>query len=59
MKSKCFKVTFENGDYFYTAFNGTKEEIRNYYIGKIFNLGVEKDDLQKCIAVEFLAEYED
>ena len=59
MKSKCFKAIFENGDYLYTAFNGTKEEIRNYYIGKIFNLGVENDDLQKCIAVEFLAEYED
>ena len=51
----AIRVIFENGDYFYTAFNGTKEEIITYYIGKMFNLGNVDDDMQKCVAVEFLS----
>lgn len=54
MIQHVIRVVFESGYYFYTAFNGTKEEIRNYYIGKIFNVGNVEDDMQKCVAVEFL-----
>ena len=51
---KTIKVIFENGDYLYTKINGTKEEIKNYFIGRIFNVGTVKDDLRKCINVEIL-----
>ena len=51
---QAVRVIMENGDYFCTAINGTKDEVRNYYIGKIFNVGFVHDNLQKCVAVEFL-----
>lgn len=34
-----FKIGFENGDSFETGFNGTLDEARRYYLGRVFNLG--------------------
>ena len=48
------KVIFENDDYLYTKINGTREEIEEYYIGNIFNIGVVNDNLQKCVSIEFI-----
>ena len=48
------KVIFEDGDYFFTTINGSEEEIKKYYIGKIFNIGRLTDNMQRCIDVEFL-----
>lgn len=47
------KVVLENGDFFHTKVNGTKEEIEKYYVGTTFNVGVITDDMQKCVRVEF------
>lgn len=55
MAKRVVKVLFGNGDYFFTEVNGTVSEIRNYYVGTTFNLGTVNDDLQKCVAVEFLS----
>lgn len=50
---KYCKVTFENGVTFGTSINGTDEEIKDYYIGRVFNIGQgENDDMQKCISCE-------
>lgn len=51
---KTVKVTFDNGDNIITNINGTKSEIKEYYIGSIFNIGTYKDCLAKAISVEFL-----
>lgn len=48
------KVIFEDGDFLYTTINGSKEDVRSYYIGKFFNCGTVKDDMKKCVDVEFL-----
>ena len=48
------KVTFENGDNVTTSINGSKDEVEAYYLGTVFNLGTDKDNLQKAINVEFL-----
>ena len=53
------KVKFENGDYFYTGFNGTRETAESYYLGKRFNIGSAEDNMQKCVAIEFLEEEDD
>lgn len=50
------KVFFEDGDSFITRINGTEEEIKNYYLGNIFNLGCVNDKMLKCVNVEFLGE---
>jgi len=47
-----YKVTFSNGDYLYTKLNASIEEAKAYYLGNIFNLGAEADNLQKCVDVE-------
>ena len=51
---KTVKVTFDNGDSIITNINGTESEIRDYYIGNIFNIGTYEDCLVKAISVEFL-----
>ena len=33
------KVTFEDGNYLHTKFNGTIETAKKYYFGNVFNLG--------------------
>ena len=48
------KVIMENGDYFFTKFNGTEETARQYYIGKVFNMGILKDKMVKCINIEVI-----
>ncbi|MEE1255999.1 MAG: hypothetical protein UHN47_05755 [Lachnospiraceae bacterium] len=48
------KVTFENGDSVTTSINGSKNEVEAYYLGTVFNLGTDKDNLQKAINVEFV-----
>lgn len=49
-----FKIGFENGDSFETGFNGTLDEVRRYYLGRVFNLGTVDDDMQRCNSVEQL-----
>ena len=51
---KTVKVTYDNGDSIITNINGTESEIRDYYIGNIFNIGTYEDYLAKAISVEFL-----
>lgn len=48
------KVIFEDGDFLYTTINGSKEDVRLYYIGKFFNCGTVEDNMKKCVDVEFL-----
>ena len=48
------KINYENGDHSYTRMNATPEEAKAYYIGKVFNIGVVSDNLQKCISIEIL-----
>lgn len=48
------KVIFEDGDYFFTTINGSEEEIKKYYIGKILNIGTLTDNMKICIDVEVL-----
>ena len=51
---KTIKVIFEDGNSLTTRINGAEDEIKAYYVGKVFNLGCVEDDLQKVIGVEFL-----
>jgi hypothetical protein len=53
----AIRVHTDSGDHFVTEFNGTKEQIIEYYVGKTFNMGycpVNEDRLEKCVRVEFL-----
>lgn len=54
MEQHEIKVILENGDYFCTKVSGTREYIEKYFTGNIFNVGIVKDDLQRCVKVEFL-----
>lgn len=49
------KATFDNGDCIITGFNASvgREAMARYYLGKMFNLGNDKDDMHKCVKVEF------
>lgn len=48
------KVNFDNGDNLETEINGTYESIRQYYLGKTFNLGNGENDLMaKCVSISF------
>lgn len=47
-----YRITFENGDYFMTGFNGDLAAAKSYYLGRIFNLGTVRDNLQRCNCVE-------
>lgn len=51
---RIVKVIFKNGDSITTRINGTEDEIRDYYIGKVFNIDNVKDDLQEAIGIKFL-----
>ena len=46
------RVYFDDGNHLDTRFNGTLEEAKKYYIGKTFNLGVDRDDMRKCTGLE-------
>lgn len=45
------KATFENGDTIKTEINATPRDATAYYYGKVFNLGVDGDNLQRCVTV--------
>ncbi len=53
---KELKLTFKNDDVIVTRFNGTEEDARRYYLGKVFNLGWPGDKMVKCIKVEVLGD---
>jgi len=44
-------ATFENGDTIKTEIKATPREATAYYYGKVFNLGAEEDNLQRCVSV--------
>ena len=46
------KIIFERSQYNYTTAvnsNLTESEVKKYFVGKTFNLGIFKDNMQKCI----------
>lgn len=54
---RVVKVHFTNGDTLTTSMNGllTDQQIKDYYkIGRYFNLGAEKDNMQQVIKVEII-----
>jgi hypothetical protein len=52
---KTIQVHFANGDFLITEINGTKEQVKEYYLGKLFNLGSGGNDLMvRAVKVEFL-----
>jgi hypothetical protein len=53
-RRRTVKVTFDDGNTITTDINGTKQEIEDYYIGQVFNHGMEEDDLVYGTSVEFL-----
>lgn len=50
------KVHLANGDHFSTSINGTKNTVVDYYFNAIFNMGVEDDNLQRVVKLEFFDE---
>lgn len=48
------KINYENGDHSYTRMSATPEEAKAYYIGKIFNIGIVSDNLQRCTSIEII-----
>lgn len=49
------KVTFDNAATITTEINGTWVEVADYYLGKMFNLGSEADDMHRVISIDFLS----
>lgn len=60
MKRYEIKVTFDDGDYLYTAINGESEDdVRNHFIGRKFTAGWDdgdrwQEDYHTATGVEFL-----
>lgn len=52
-KRRAVKVHFDSGDSLVTEINGTKEEVDNYYLGRVFERSNEKS--HKVVKVEHLA----
>lgn len=51
------RVEFANGDSLVTSINGTPDEIREYYYGNTFNVGLNgNDELSNVVNVVFLNE---
>ena len=49
------KITYADGQVLHTQINGSKQEVIEYYVGRIFNVGRGPNDyLVKCVKVEFL-----
>jgi len=48
------KIKYENGEVRHTRINTTEQGAKEYYIGKIFNIGIVSDNLQKCVDIEVL-----
>jgi hypothetical protein len=54
-RRRVVRVTYANDDTVTTEINGTEAEIRRYYLGNQFNLGIGPDDnLQTAVAVDFI-----
>lgn len=53
-KIKTVKVTFEDGNTIISNINGTIEEVKDYYLGKVFNIGSVTDNLQTATNVEII-----
>ena len=54
---RAIKVTYSNGDVVRTsmAANLTDEEMLDYFrVGKVFNIGSVKDNLQKVVKAELI-----
>ena len=50
---KLATITFANGQVIKTSINGTNEEIKKYYLGRLFNLGdADKDIMVNAVKVE-------
>lgn len=51
------KVTLDDGNWFTTRMNATKDEALAYYeVGKVFNVGAVRDDMREVIGVEVLSD---
>lgn len=48
------EVRYADGDTCITRFNGTYAEARDYYIGRVFNIGSVGDNLQECIGLRLI-----
>jgi uncharacterized protein YbcI len=48
------KVSFADGDWLLTSFNGSLAEAERYYLGNVFNLGVVEDRLVEAVSVELV-----
>jgi hypothetical protein len=48
-----YKITFEDGNYFETGFNGDFEAAKKYYLGQKFELD-ETKPMVKCVGVIWL-----
>ena len=46
------KVTFEDGDYLTTGINTDLDGAKQYYEGRLFNLGCVEDHMVKAVKVE-------
>lgn len=55
---RCY---YENGDKITTAINLSFEEAKDYFEGKVFNLGMlgryEDDKMQRCVRIEEIKSY--
>ena len=49
------EVSFENGDSVITKINGSKDDVEKYYLNKLFSFGIDGNDLQRAVKVEFIA----
>lgn len=54
---RAIRVTFDNGKRIETDINGTDDEIRAYYIGRLFDVGYgDTEVMARGVSVEFLTE---
>lgn len=57
IKMLTVKVTLDDGNWFTTRMNATKEEALAYYgIGEVFNMGGVHDDMREVVGVEVLSD---
>ena len=48
----AYKITFNNGDSLITSMNKCQAVVESYYLGKVFNLGIEGDLMVEAVKVE-------
>ena len=49
---KTATVYLNDGTNYQTNINGSVEEIEQYFLGKWFNFGIERDVMKQCVKVE-------